>query len=352
MLLNQEITIAVDVMSGDKGSEEFVPAVISVAKQYEGLTLIVVGQEDQLTTLLSNHPLYKEGRIKIHHATQVVTMDEQPQSALKNKKDSSMRVAINLVKTGQADACVSAGNTGALMATARFVLKTMPGIDRPAICTVLPSLKAPHKHVHMLDLGANVDEEPKHLQQFAIMGSLLAASVDKNPSPRVALLNIGSEAIKGNQLIRETAKLLQETDLNYVGFVEGDGIFFDDVDVVVCDGFSGNVALKTLEGSCKLIAEYLKSSYKQNFFTKLAGLISIPVLKSLKAKVDPRNYNGASLLGLRGIVVKSHGNADRVSFENAINIAIKLADQDVVGQIEKQFSVEDGITSDSEQSKG
>lgn len=349
MSLNQKITIAVDVMSGDKGSEELLPAVISVAMNNEKLTLIAVGQEEKLKAQLSAHPLYKEGRIQIQDATQVVEMDEQPQSALKNKKDSSMRVAINLVKTGQASACVSAGNTGALMATARFVLKTMPGIDRPAICTVLPSLKSKYKHVHMLDLGANVDEEPKHLQQFAIMGSLLAAAMDKNPSPRVALLNIGSEAIKGNSLIRESAKLLQETDLNYIGFVEGDGIFFDDVDVVVCDGFSGNVALKTLEGSCKLIAEYLKRSYKKNIFTKMAALISKPVLNSLKAEVDPRNYNGASLLGLRGIVVKSHGNADRISFENAINIAVKLAEQDVVGQIEKQFSVEDGITSDSEQ---
>lgn len=349
MSLNQKITIAVDVMSGDKGSEELLPAVISVAMNNEKLTLIAVGQEAQLKAQLSAHPLFKEGRIQIQDATQVVEMDEQPQSALKNKKDSSMRVAINLVKTGQASACVSAGNTGALMATARFVLKTMPGIDRPAICTVLPSLKSKYKHVHMLDLGANVDEEPKHLQQFAIMGSLLAAAMDKNPSPKVALLNIGSEAIKGNSLIRESAKLLQETDLNYIGFVEGDGIFFDDVDVVVCDGFSGNVALKTLEGSCKLIAEYLKRSYKKNIFTKMAALISKPVLNSLKAEVDPRNYNGASLLGLRGIVVKSHGNADRISFENAINIAVKLAEQDVVGQIEKQFSVEDGITSDSEQ---
>lgn len=349
MSLNQKITIAVDVMSGDKGSEELLPAVISVAMNNEHLTLIAVGQEEKLKAQLSAHPLFKEGRIQVQDATQVVEMDEQPQSALKNKKDSSMRVAINLVKTGQASACVSAGNTGALMATARFVLKTMPGIDRPAICTVLPSLKSKYKHVHMLDLGANVDEEPKHLQQFAIMGSLLAAAMDKNPSPRVALLNIGSEAIKGNSLIRESAKLLQETDLNYIGFVEGDGIFFDDVDVVVCDGFSGNVALKTLEGSCKLIAEYLKRSYKKNIFTKIAALISKPVLNSLKAEVDPRNYNGASLLGLRGIVVKSHGNADRISFENAINIAVKLAEQDVVGQIEKQFSVEDGITSDSEQ---
>ncbi len=349
MSLNQKITIAVDVMSGDKGSEELLPAVISVAMNNEHLTLIAVGQEEKLKAQLSAHPLFKEGRIQVQDATQVVEMDEQPQSALKNKKDSSMRVAINLVKTGQASACVSAGNTGALMATARFVLKTMPGIDRPAICTVLPSLKSKYKHVHMLDLGANVDEEPKHLQQFAIMGSLLAAAMDKNPSPRVALLNIGSEAIKGNSLIRESAKLLQETDLNYIGFVEGDGIFFDDVDVVVCDGFSGNVALKTLEGSCKLIAEYLKRSYKKNIFTKMAALISKPVLNSLKAEVDPRNYNGASLLGLRGIVVKSHGNADRISFENAINIAVKLAEQDVVGQIEKQFSVEDGITSDSEQ---
>lgn len=350
MSLNQKITIAVDVMSGDKGSEELLPAVISVAMNNEKLTLIAVGQEEKLKAQLSAHPLYKEGRIQIQDATQVVEMDEQPQSALKNKKDSSMRVAINLVKTGQASACVSAGNTGALMATARFVLKTMPGIDRPAICTVLPSLKSKHKHVHMLDLGANVDEEPKHLQQFAIMGSLLASAMDKNPAPKVALLNIGSEAIKGNNLIRESAKLLQQTDLNYIGFVEGDGIFFDDVDVVVCDGFSGNVALKTLEGSCKLIAEYLKRSYKKNFFTKMAALISKPVLNSLKAEVDPRNYNGASLLGLRGIVVKSHGNADRISFENAINIAVKLAEQDVVGQIEKQFSKEDGITSDSEQS--
>ncbi|MBS7816781.1 phosphate acyltransferase PlsX [Wohlfahrtiimonas chitiniclastica] len=351
-MLNQKITIAVDVMSGDKGLAELLPAVISTVKEHDQLTVIAVGQQEQLKAHIGNHPMVTSGRIVIHHASEVVAMDEQPQSALKNKKDSSMRVAINLVKNGQAMACVSAGNTGALMATARFVLKTMPGIDRPAICTVLPSIRSPYKHVHMLDLGANVDEEPKHLQQFAMMGSLIATAVDKNENPKVALLNIGSEAIKGNSLVRETAKLLQNTDVNYIGFVEGDGIFFDDVDVVVCDGFSGNVALKTLEGSCKLVAKYLEASYKQNIFTKMAALISKPVLSSLKSKVDPRNYNGASLLGLRGIVVKSHGNADRISFANAINIAIKLADQDVVGKIEKQFSVEDGITSDSEQVKG
>ena len=261
-------------------------------------------------------------------------MDESPATALKNKKDSSMRVAINLVKNKQADAAVSAGNTGALMATARFVLKTLPGIDRPAICTVLPAAGG---HTHMLDLGANVDSEAEHLYQFALMGSELVKAIDDNPNPRVGLLNIGQEAIKGNEQVKAANSLLQGSPLNYIGYVEGDDIYHGDVDVVVCDGFVGNVALKTSEGLAKMVSGQLKKEYSANWFTKLAGLISLPVLKSFRHKFDPRRYNGASLLGLQGIVVKSHGGADSLAYANAIGIARTEIIKQVPQRIHKQL---------------
>jgi glycerol-3-phosphate acyltransferase PlsX len=240
-----------------------------------------------------------------------------------------MRVAINLVKQGEADACVSAGNTGALMATARFVLKTLPGIDRPAICTTLPTVRG---HTRVLDLGANVDSKAEHLLQFAVMGSVLAA-VNGLQRPRVGLLNIGEEDIKGNEQVKEAARLLAASDLNYIGFVEGDGVFLDDADVVVCDGFVGNVALKSSEGVAKLIRHYMTQEFKRNPLTRLAGLVALPVLRALGRKIDPRRYNGASLLGLQGIVVKSHGGADALAFASAIRVAILEAEQAVPERI-------------------
>lgn len=241
-----------------------------------------------------------------------------------------MRVAINLVAQGEAAACVSAGNTGALMATARFVLKTIPGIDRPAIATALPTLRG---HTHMLDLGANVDSSPEQLVQFAVMGSVLVSAVDSKPNPTVGLLNIGEEPIKGNEKVKLTARLLQESPVNYVGFVEGDAIYAGKVDVVVCDGFVGNVALKTSEGVAHMIADFLRQEFSRNLLTRVAGLVALPVLRSLRARVDPRNYNGASLLGLRGIVVKSHGSADKVAFAQAIHEAAKEVTKNVPGRI-------------------
>jgi glycerol-3-phosphate acyltransferase PlsX len=261
---------------------------------------------------------YTDPRLSIHEATQEVGMDELPSRALRSKKDSSMRVAINLVKDGIAAACVSAGNTGALMATARFVLKTLPSVDRPAIISALPSVNG---RTYVLDLGANVDCTAKHLFQFAVMGSELVSAVDGIPKPKVGLLNIGQEEIKGNEQVKQAHELLVKAAIEYVGYVEGDDIYLGNVDVVVCDGFVGNVALKTSEGLAKMISQRLKGGFNKNWITKLAAIISMPVLRDFKQAFDPRGYNGASLLGLRGIVVKSHGGADSFAFRNAIAIA-------------------------------
>lgn len=245
-----------------------------------------------------------------------------------------MRVAINLVKDGKAHACVSAGNTGALMATARYVLKTLPGIDRPAISTAIPSI---HGHTHMLDLGANVDCTAEHLFQFAVMGSVLVSAVDNNPSPKVGLLNIGQEEIKGSDQIKEAARLLEASNLNYIGFVEGDDIFCGDVDVVVCDGFVGNVSLKTSEGVARMVSHFIRAEFKRNLFSRFAALFAMPVLGNFKKRIDPRLYNGASLLGLQGIVIKSHGGADAFSFENAIRIARLEVEKNIAQRIDKQL---------------
>jgi glycerol-3-phosphate acyltransferase PlsX len=329
------LTIALDGMGGDIGPEVVVPAALRVLKTSEdALRLILVGQEDVLSACLTRLKAKDHPQIVIRHASQLVSMDESPAQALRVKKDSSMRVAINLVKQGDADACVSAGNTGALMATARFVLKTLPGIDRPAICTTLPTVR---DHVRVLDLGANVDSKAEHLLQFAVMGSVLAA-VNGIERPRVGLLNIGEEDIKGNEQVKEAARLLAVSDLNYIGFVEGDGVYLDDVDVVVCDGFVGNVALKSSEGVAKLIRHYMTQEFKRNLLTRLAGLIALPVLHAFSRKIDPRRYNGASLLGLPGIVIKSHGGADALAFANAIQVAMLEAKQALPQRIDTHLS--------------
>ncbi|EKD70385.1 MAG: hypothetical protein ACD_46C00547G0001 [uncultured bacterium] len=265
----------------------------------------------------------------IQHASQTVEMDELPSLALRTKKDSSMRVAVNLVKEGKAQACVSAGNTGALMATARFVLKTLPGIDRPAIISTMPTSN-PNKNMRMLDLGANVDSSADILMQFAIMGSVLVSAIENIPSPKVYLLNIGEEEIKGNEQVKQTAQLLSATKLiNYAGYIEGDAIYAGDADVVVCDGFVGNVALKTTEGVAILIGNLIKQSFMQNWLTKLAGLIAKPVLKKLVKRIDPSRYNGATLIGLQGVVIKSHGGASVNGFAHAIKEAIMNAEKNI-----------------------
>jgi len=263
-----------------------------------------------------------------------VAMDEAPSQALRKKKDSSMRVAINLVSDGKANAAVSAGNTGALMATAKFVLKTLPGIDRPAIMSALPNTIG---HTHMLDLGANVDSSADHLFQFAVMGSVTVSAVDNVEKPRVGLLNVGSEAMKGNAQVKAAEPLLQNSGLNYIGFVEGDDIFNGSVDVVVCDGFVGNISLKSTEGVAKMITHFMRESFSKNIFTKLIGVLALPVLKSFKKRVDHRRYNGASLLGLKDIVIKSHGGADTYSFGNAINVAILEVEKSVPQQIDSHL---------------
>lgn len=332
--MNAKHRIALDAMGGDHGLSVVVPAALQALKKYDDIALTLVGDEQKIQAALAGHESEIDGRIAIKHATQVVDMDEMPAQALKKKKDSSMRVAIDLVKQDQADAVVSAGNTGALMATSRFVLRMIPGIDRPALCTVMPNI---HGHTHMLDLGANVDSSAEHLYQFALMGSELAKAIDDINNPSVGLLNIGEEAIKGNEQVKAANALLKNSPLNYVGYVEGDGIYMGDVDVIVCDGFVGNVALKTSEGLAKMIAEKLKASFTRNLLTKLAGLVALPVLNTFRNEVDPRSYNGASLLGLQGIAVKSHGSADSLAFANAIGIArteiIKKLPQRINAQI-------------------
>jgi len=321
-------TIAIDAMGGDFGPKVTVPAALSVLNKREDLHLILVGDKDLLAKELSahnsNHP-----NLTLHHASEMVEMDELPSHALRNKKDSSMRVAINLVKDGQAQACVSAGNTGALMATARFVLKTLPGIDRPAIMARLPTMKS-DMSVRMLDLGANVDSSSENLYQFAVMASITASAIDNNKSPRVGLLNVGEEEIKGNDQVKQTAVLLNASDdINYIGYVEGNDVYKGVADVVVCDGFVGNVALKTIEGAAKMIAHYTKEAFNENIFAKLAGLASLRVLKRLKKRIDPARYNGASLLGLKGVVIKSHGSADQFAFANAIKEAASQAEKNI-----------------------
>jgi len=324
---HSSVKVALDAMGGDLGPESAVQAAESAVAKHPDLKIILVGQQEVLQPLLKSASY---DRLELHNATEVVTMKDSAAHALRTKKDSSMRVAINLVQEGLADACVSRGNTGALMATAKFVLKTLPGIDRPAIVTAIPNV---HGSVQMLDLGANVDCTPEQLHQFAIMASALSRVVGPTDAPRVGLLNIGSEEIKGNELVKQTDELLQQSDINYIGFVEGDQVYHSEVDVVVCDGFVGNVALKTSEGVAKLITKFLKEEFTRNPMAKLMGLVAKPVLKQLGRRIDPRAYNGASLLGLRGLVVKSHGSADALALENAINVARLEAQKDLVSLI-------------------
>ena len=328
--MTEAITIALDAMGGDHGPSVVVPAAIRYLKEHPEHALILVGREEALGQYLPKGDLPKG--LSLRHASQEVGMDELPSVALRKKKDSSMRVALNLVKSGEADACVSAGNTGALMATARFVLKMLSNVDRPAIITALPCVGG---RTWMLDLGANVDCSAEHLFQFAVMGSELVTVLDGIERPKVGLLNIGQEEIKGNEQVKLADMLLRDSSLNYMGYVEGDDIYLnEEVDIVVTDGFVGNVALKTSEGVAKMIRGYLKEGFTRNLFTKIAGLCALPILKGLSRRIDPRRYNGASLLGLRGVVVKSHGGADVLAYTYAIDIAAKAVLANVSSRIE------------------
>ncbi|THF67159.1 phosphate acyltransferase PlsX [Pseudothauera nasutitermitis] len=327
------VTVAIDCMGGDHGPSVTVPAALAFLRSHAAARIVLVGQPEVLGPALGKAATEFGERLRIHPASQVVGMDESPTIAMKNKKDSSMRVAINLVKAGEAQAAVSAGNTGALMAISRFVLKTLPGIDRPAIATVLPSK---NERVYMLDLGANVDCTAEHLLQFGIMGAQLVAAVEHVERPRVGLLNIGEEEIKGNEVVREAFALLRASDLNFCGNVEN--IYDGSADVVVCDGFVGNVALKTTEGLVQMLTAFLRQEFSRGVFTKLMALAALPVLKSFKKRVDHRRYNGAALLGLRGVVVKSHGSADAYGFEHAIHRAAEAAANRLIERISDRMA--------------
>jgi glycerol-3-phosphate acyltransferase PlsX len=325
-----DVTIAIDAMGGDHGTHVTVPAAVEYLRKNPNDTIVLVGLTNAIEAELRALRVSQCANLRIHAASEVVGMDEPPQQALRNKKDSSMRVAINLLKNGEVTACVSAGNTGALMATARYVLKMLPGIDRPAIASFLPTVKG---EVCMLDLGANVDCNAEHLLQFALMGSALVHAVEHKDRPSIGLLNIGAEDIKGNEVVKQAAELLQKSDLNFYGNVEGDDIFKGVTDVVVCDGFVGNISLKTTEGLAQMLGNFLREEFGRNAFTKLMGMIAMPVLKAFKHRVDHRRYNGASLLGLRGIVLKSHGSADRYAFLCAIERAAEEARGGMLQQI-------------------
>ena len=331
-----DVTVAIDCMGGDHGTHVTVPAALNCLRRDPCTSVILVGNQEAIESELRRLRFGGDARLRIRHTTELVAMDESPALALRNKKDSSMRVAIDLVKEGEALACVSAGNTGALMAISRFVLKTLPGVDRPAIASVLPTLKG---HTYVLDLGANVDCTAEHLLQFGIMGSELVSSVEQRERPSVGLLNVGEEDIKGNEVVKRAAELLRASGLNFHGNVEGDDIYKGTTDVVVCDGFVGNVALKTSEGLAQMLATYLREEFARNVFTRIAGAIALPVLNAFKRRVDHRRYNGAMLLGLRGIVVKSHGSADAFAFGFAIERAVGEARNGVLAHITGRMSL-------------
>lgn len=335
--MNSVIRISLDAMGGDHGLSVVIPAALEALEKHDDIVLTLVGDEAKVKAELAKHNTEFNDRLLVHHASQQVDMGESPALALRKKKDSSMRVAIDLVKEGKVDATVSAGNTGALMSTARFVLKMLPGVDRPAICTKIPTTTG---HTHILDLGANVDCKAQHLYQFALMGSILAESIDQNGASKIGLLNVGQEAIKGNEQVKETnTLLLKAKELNYIGYVEGDDIFHGDVDVVVCDGFVGNVTLKTAEGLARMLTHELKALYKKNLLTKLIAVISMQVLKAFSRRFDPRRYNGASFLGLQGVVVKSHGGMDSFGYANAISIARSEVIADVPNTIKQKLEL-------------
>ena len=308
-------------MGGDHGPHVTVPAALEFQERQPQVDIVLVGLQDALQAELAARRAATGPRLRLHHASEVVAMDEPPAQAMRYKKDSSMRVSIDLVKSGEAHACVSAGNTGALMAISRFVLRTLPGIDRPAIASVLPNMRGGSTYV--LDLGANVDCTAEHLLQFGIMGAMLVAAVEHKQRPSVGLLNIGVEDIKGNETVKRAAELLRDSGLNFSGNVEGDDIYKGSVDVVVCDGFVGNVALKASEGVAQMMATALREEFSRNALTRILAVTALPVIRAFRKRMDHRRYNGASLLGLRGIVIKSHGSADIYAFGQALQRAVE-----------------------------
>ncbi|MDR0702356.1 MAG: phosphate acyltransferase PlsX [Azoarcus sp.] len=324
------VTVAVDCMGGDYGPSVTVPATLAFLRDHPAVNAVLVGREEVLKPLVGEAAGRFGARLGIHHAEQVVGMDEPLVSAMRGKKDSSMRVAIEQVESGRAQVAVSAGNTGALVAISRFVLKMLPGIDRPAICFALPTTGG---HIYAIDLGANVDCTAEHLLQFGIMGTVLASVLDHSERPSVGLLNVGTEEIKGNEVTKKATELLRASNLNFHGNVEGDDIYKGVTDIVVCDGFVGNVALKVSEGLARMMATFLREEFNRGPLSRLMGALSWPVLRRFKRRVDPRRYNGAVLLGLRGIVVKSHGSAGVFAFEQALARAASAASDRLVERI-------------------
>ena len=340
------IILSVDAMGGDHGVNITIPACLRFLSESFDLKLILVGDRDAIYSQIGDGLSQYSDRIEVIHTTQVVGMDEAPQSAMRSKKDSSMRVAINQVQSGKAHGVVSAGNTGALMATARYVLRTMDGIDRPAIAKLMPTMKG---ETCMLDLGANVECAPEHLLQFGVMGAQLMRGVVGKSTPTVGILNIGSEDIKGNETVKKAAELLKKSNLNFYGNVEGNDIFKGVVDVVVTDGFTGNVSLKTAEGIAKMIAFSLKEEFSRNIFSKLIALASLPVLKRIKKRVDPSKYNGAVLLGLNGLVIKSHGGADVDGFYYALKQAHHEVEVGVISLLREYLEQNKGMLEKDEE---
>jgi glycerol-3-phosphate acyltransferase PlsX len=340
-IVSSELTLAIDCMGGDHGPPVTVPAALRFLEANPGAAVTLVGVRDAIEAQLRRRRRPPSAQVRVQHASEIVTMEEAPASAVKRKKDSSMRVALDLVKRGEAHAAISAGNTGALMAMAHFVLKTLPGIDRPALVSALPTLKG---HTYMLDLGASPDCKPEHLLQFAVMGAILVSAVEHRERPTVGLLNIGAEAIKGNQVVRQAGELLRASELNFIGNVEGDGIYRGEVDVVVCDGFVGNVALKTSEGLARMVERFLRAEFTRSPLRRLAAALAWPALSAFRRRVDPRQYNGATLLGLKGVVVKSHGSADAVAFGRAIERAADEVRGRVLERIARRLAVAESAT--------
>ncbi len=325
------IQIAVDCMGGDHGLAVTVPAALAFLEVHPDVSLRLVGDAAQLEAGIAKWPKAATERVKVVHASEIVAMDDPVEVALRRKKDSSMRVAVNQVKTGEAAACVSAGNTGALMALSRYLLKTLDGIDRPAIAMGLPNQRG--GVTTMLDLGANVDCTPEHLLQFAVMGSALATAVDGKEKPSIGLLNIGEEVIKGNDVVKMAGELLRTSGLNFHGNVEGDDIYKGTTDVVVCDGFVGNVVLKSSEGLAQMLGGFIREEFTRNLLAKASAVAAFAVLRHFKRRVDHRRYNGATLIGLRGLVLKSHGSADIYSFQCALEHAYHAAEHRVLDRI-------------------
>ena len=330
----ESISIALDVMSGDNGPSPALTGALKSLKKLPDLKITLVGDEKDIEPFLTKIDLSISDRIKVTHTDEYIKMDEDILTAIRNKKKSSMRIAIDKVKNKEAHACVSAGNTGALMSLSKIILKTIHGIDRPAICTSLPTKK---NFMQVLDLGANIECNAENLFQFAVMGSSVVQSLEISKNPRVGLLNIGSEDFKGKDEIKLAAEMLNDSNINYVGFVEGNGMFSGDYDVIVTDGFTGNIALKSIEGVAGMIKHFIKSEFQKNIYNKFSAILSLPVMKGVKKKMDPRVYNGASFLGLNGIVVKSHGSADGFSYSNAIQTAYYESKNNLLDKI-KEFT--------------